>query len=96
MESETLKVRCLHPVHYLVEHPRGAVIDLPVETANHLAKHGIVEILSTIVDLPVEILAEVKGETVPSSAPQETETEAQEEAPKAPKKTSKRRDSDDE
>ena len=96
MESETLEVRCLHPVHYGTEHPRGAVIQLPVKTANHLAQNKIVEILSTIVE-PVEIVAEVKGESVPDPAPQETQAEAKEEAPKAVKKTSKRRiESDDE
>ena len=97
MEStETKTVRLLHPVHYNIEHPRGAVIDLPAKTADHLAQSKIVEILSTIVE-PVENLAEVNGESVPDPAPQEVEAQAEEEAPKAPKKTSKRRiDSDDE
>jgi hypothetical protein len=96
MEPTTLEVRCLHPVHYGTEHPRGAVIELPVKTANHLAEHKIVEILPTIVE-PVEIPAEVQVESVPDPAPQETQAEAEEEAPKAVKKTSKRRiDSDDE
>jgi hypothetical protein len=93
MESETLRVRCLHPVHYLVEHPRGAEIDLPVTTANHLAKNGIVEILSTIVELPAENPdVVVQGdEATPDQSAAETAIAQEEEAPKTSKKTSKRR-----
>lgn len=94
--TETKTVRLLHPVHYKREHPRGAVIELPAKTADHLAKDKIVEILPTIVE-PVENLAEVNGESVPDPAPQEAQAQAEEEAPKTAKKTSKRRiDSDDE
>lgn len=92
MEStETKTVRLLHPVHYNIEHPRGAVIELPAKTADHLAQSKIVEILSTIVE------PQKSDETTSSGTTEETEGETKEEASKTSKKTSKRRiDSDDE
>jgi hypothetical protein len=90
MEAETLKVRCLHPVHYGIEHPRDAVIDLPVETANHLAQNKIVEILSTIVEPVIGVLGK-PDESASSGEAAQTSIAQTEEATEAAKTTSKKR-----